>query len=136
MHQKRPEHNLDDEAITESNSRIGIYKQGTIDANGEWQPILAELKGCNIFEVIAVAYGETGEGKYATLHAIVSNAYTGNRGAIRLSSNYYGWQWWRRIGLRWVGTPFSYNLEMKTYSNYGNSGKIQYSINKLGKNIV
>lgn len=136
MHQKRPEHNLDDEAITESNSRIEIYKQGTIEANGKWHPILTGLKSCNIFEVIAMAYGKESEGKYATLHAIASNAYNGKRGRIKCTCDYYGWTWWRRIGLRWVGTPFNYSLEMKTYSNYGNSGKIQYSINKLGKNIV
>jgi len=36
-------------------TRIGTYKQGTINANGIWQTILPGLKGCTMFEVVALA---------------------------------------------------------------------------------
>ena len=136
MNQKQPQNHLAVDDIIGRNSGTGSDRQGTIKANGEWQPILTGLKSCHIFEVIAMAYGKKGEGKYATLHAIASNAYTGKNGRIHCTGNYYGWKWWRRIGLRWVGTPFNYSLEMKTFSDYGNSGEIEYSITKLTKDMV
>ncbi len=132
----QPEYDLDVNGIVGMNSRIGTYKQGIIRANSQWQPILKGLKSCNMFEVVAMAYGKEGEGKYASLHAIASNAYSGHRGRIHCTRNHYSWKWWRRIGLRWVGSPFNYNLEMKTFSDYGYSGEIEYSITKLGKDIV
>ncbi len=131
-----PQYNLDVNGIVGMKSRIGTYKKGIIKANNEWQPILKGLKSCNMFEVIAMAYGKEGEGRYASLHAIASNAYSGKRGRIHCSRDYYSWKWWRRIGLRWVGSPFNYDLEMKTFSDYGISGEIEYSITRLGKDIV
>jgi len=131
-----PKYDLDVNGTAGMKSRIGTFEQGIIKANNQWQPILKGLKSCNMFEVVAMAYGEHGGGKYASLHAIASNAYSGKRGRIRCSRDYYGWKWWRRIGLRWVGNSFNYDLEMKTFSDYGRSGEIAYSITRLGGDIV
>ena len=136
INQPQPQYDLDINGSIGMKSRIGTFKKGTIKANKQWQPILTGLKGCNMFEVVAMAHGMEGEGQYASLHAIASNAYSGNRGRINCTRDYYGWKWWKRIGLRWVGNPFNYDLEMRTNSNYGDLGEIEFSITKLGEDIT
>ena len=119
------------------NGRVGnLGEKNIVPANGKWHTIMDNLRGCHIFEVVARAYGQQGQGKYATLYAIASNAYNGKKGRISCSRNKYGWQWWRRIGLRWVGTPFDYKLQIKTFSDYGRDGEIQYSIMSLGNDFM
>jgi hypothetical protein len=135
INQTQPQYDLDVNGTVGMHTRIGTFKKGSVKANGQWQPILKGLKGCNIFEVVAMAHGHEGEGKYASLYAIASNAYSGKSGRIKRTRDYYGWKWWKRIGLRWVGNPFDYDLEIKTFSDYGNFGEIAFSITKLGEDI-
>ena len=115
---------------------IGNYRQGEIKANGKWHTVIDNLKGCNIFEVAAIAYGERYTGKYATMHAIASNAYSGKWGNIRYNHNYYGWNWWKRIQLRWKGNPNNYKLQIRSQSNYGIEGKIDYNISLLKDKVL
>ena len=136
INELEPRYDLDVSGAIGMKSRIGTYKKGTLKANKEWQPILKGLSGCHIFEVVAMAHSKEGEGKYSSVHAIASNAYSGKSGRIKCTRDYYGWKWWRRIGLRWVGNPFNYDLEMKTFSDYGKFGKIEFSITKLSEDIL
>ena len=62
MNQKQPQKNLDVDDIIGIYSRIGTYRQGTLNANGEWQPILTGLESCNIFEFIAHVITMAGNG--------------------------------------------------------------------------
>ncbi len=114
--------------------RTGTFAQGTINANGTWQTIASGLKGCTMFEVVALAKGRPGMGNYAFLHAIASNAFNGRKGNFRFTRNHYEWwKWWKRLGLRWVGSSRNYSLQMKTFSNYGRAAKIEYHITQLWK---
>ncbi|WP_452223630.1 hypothetical protein [Lacinutrix chionoecetis] len=116
-------------------SKIGTHAEGVTKADGEWHTLLDNLEGCNMFEVVAMAHSERGEGKYASIHAIASNAYAGKKGRIHCNRNFYGWKFWNRISLRWVGNEFNYKLQIKTHSNYGSNGKIEFNIMKLNRPI-
>lgn len=126
-----PSCELEVNGVIGAKGRVGTYAQGEISANGEWMTILKGLEGVNAFELVAYAHDEKGKGKYALTRATLLNAYSGNRGRIKRTNDYYGWKWWHRIRLRWVGTPFDYSLEMKTASDYGDEGRINYHIATL-----
>ncbi|GAA3625776.1 hypothetical protein [Flavivirga jejuensis] len=126
-----PKHALDIKGDLGIQSRKGTYANGTIMANGKWQTILTNQTDCKLLEVSACAKGGKGEGKYAVLHAFALNPFSGKRGRIRKFQSYYGWRWWRRIQLRWVGTSFNYSLEMRTVVNYGEKGTIDFHITQL-----
>ncbi len=112
----------------------GNYAEGTVAADGEWHTILTDLEGANIFSVVACANGKQGEGKYALMHSTAINAYAGKKGNFNTKQNWYGWQWWRRLQIRWTGNPFSYHLQLRTRSNYGKDAAINYQIMQLWKN--
>ncbi len=131
LNKRSPNYALDIEGKLGYKGRIGTYAQGEIKANGKWQVVLTGLKGVSAFELMANARDEEGKGKYALLHAVLLNAYTGEQGRIRRTHNYYSWRWWRRIRVRWFGTPFDYGLEMKTASDYGDKGVVNYHIATL-----
>lgn len=126
-----PQHNLDVNGTVGMKARKGTYAHGNVSANGKWQTILKNQTNCTVFELTACAKGEKGEGKYAVLHAFALNPYAGKRGYIKRFQSFYGWKWWRRLQVRWTGTPFNYNLEIRTVSNYGLEGVIDYHITKL-----
>lgn len=126
-----PQYNLDVHGTVGMKSRKGTYAHGKVLANGKWQTILLNQTGCKALELTACAKGEKGEGKYAVLHAFALNPYAGKRGSLKKFQSYYGWKWWKRVQVRWTGTPFHYNLEIRTVSNYGEKGVIEYNIMKL-----
>lgn len=108
----------------------------TLPADGEWQTILTELDGLSAFEIIGYAQGSPKTGKYCVIHSIVLNAYNGKKGRIHSKCDYYGWHWWKRLKLRWIGNPFNYQLQIKTCSDYGRDSKIIVSIKNLLKNGI
>ena len=112
-------------------NRHEVEAAGIVKANGEWHTIMSASE-VNIFEVVAVAYGKQGEGQYASIYAIASNAYSGKWGSIRSFKNYYSWKWWKRLRLRWTGNPFEYQLQIKTCSDYDSHGEIDYKVYRLG----
>lgn len=133
-----PAHELDVNGLVGMKGRIGTYKTGIVSADGQWHTILAELDDLQAFEIMAVARGDKGRGKYAILHAIALSAFGKSRGCIRKSSAYYGW-FWNRLKMRWVGDVHNYQLQIKTASHYGldesnKPRKIQFRIAKLWDN--
>ena len=128
---KDPQYTLDVAGAIGMRSRVGTFAEGKLLADGKWHPVLENLKDIQAFEIIAHAYAEKGEGKYALLHAFLMNSYAGKRGKIKKTQNYFGWKWWHRLKLRWKGTPFNYSLEIKTASDYGENAFIKYNICKL-----
>ncbi len=131
INKEAPLHELDVAGSVGMQKRVGTYASDQIPANGEWTRILSGLKGVNAFELIACAQGKEGKGKYAVTQATLLNAYRGKHGKIKKIQDYYGWRWWHRLKLRWTGDPFNYNLEIKSASNYGEEGKIDYHICQL-----
>lgn len=129
---KTPEYHLDVEGAIASKQRVGTFKRGNVLPNGMWHTILDNLEGCQMFEVTACAKGQKNKGKYAFLYALAINAYSGSGGCIRHFQNYYKWWcFWKRIRLRWIGTPFNYKLQIKTVTDYGTNGTLEYQITKL-----
>ena len=126
-----PKHTLDIKGDIGIQSRKGTYASGRALANGKWQTILTDQTDCKLLEMSACAKGGKGAGRYTVLHAIAMNPFAGKRGAIKKCQSYYGWKWWQRVQLRWQGTPFNYSLEIRTASNYGEKGFIEYHITQL-----
>jgi hypothetical protein len=126
-----PKHLLDINGTLGVKIRKGTFAQGEVLANGKWQTILKNQTDCQLFELTASARGNKGEGKYAVLYAVALNPYAGKKGMIKKYQSYYGWKWWRRLKVRWIGTPFNYQLQIRTVSNYGEDGAIQFNITKL-----
>lgn len=104
----------------------------TLPADGEWQTILTGLDGISAFEITGYAQGIQGSGKYSVIHSIALYAYNG-KGRIHSKCDYYGWQWWKRLKLRWIGNSFNYQLQIRTCSNYGGDGRIVVSVDRLIK---
>ena len=106
----------------------------TLPANGEWQTLLSDLEGISAYEISGYSQGKESHGKYSVIHAIALNSYNGKRGRIKYSTDFYGWRWWIRIRLRWLGTPNNYDLQIRTRSNYGDNGRIVVSVKNLLNN--
>jgi len=135
---KTPKHALDVSGVLGMMTRKGTYKnlnsevQNTIKADGAWHSVLKGLKGNTMFEVVALAEGQGNYGNHAFLHAIASNAFDGNAKKVNFTRTHFAWwKWWKRIGLRWIGTQDNYELQIKTYRNYGVNAKITYHITSL-----
>ena len=129
-----PKTTLDVQGTLSVKSIKGNYAAGTIAADGKWHTLITDLEGCNMFNVVACANGKQGEGKYALMHAVAINAYAGKKGTFIKKQNWYGWQWWRKLQIRWTGNPFSYHLQLRTQSNYGEDAPINYYITQLWEN--
>lgn len=126
-----PKYDLDIKGEIGIETRKGTYANGIVIADGRWQTILTNQTNCKLLEVSANASAGKGEGKYALLHAIVLNPFSGKWGRIKKYRCHYGWKWWRRLQVRWIGTPFNYSLQIRTRSNYGKNGSIAYHVTRL-----
>lgn len=132
-----PAHKLEVNGTVGMQGRIGTLFKGQVPANGKWQTIAAELKGCQALEVLA-GVGKKGEGKYALVHALALSTYAGSKSRIKKVQAHYGW-FWNKLCLRWssdpvtsdAGTLPNYKLQVRTRSNYGDSTPICYHISRL-----
>ena len=118
--------------------RIGTYAIGMVDADGEWHKILTGLDKLQAFEVMAVAKGPPGDGKYAMTHALAISTYGKSKNKIRQIKAHFGRFVWHRykIELRWSGDIHDYNLEIRTRRHFGadtthGMSKIKYHITSL-----
>jgi hypothetical protein len=109
--------------------RVGNFNGGGTDesaviADSGWKPIVQGLKGANAFEVIA-RVGLPHSGKHAILHATALCLYDPKGGKIHKTSAYYGglWNFWRQLDLKWAGDHNSYELQIRTRSNYAFKSK-------------
>lgn len=109
--------------------RVGTFKSGHVDADGQWHTILEGLDNCNAFEVMARA-GKKTTGKFALLHAIALATFGHSKSRIRKTSACYGF-FWNKLNLRWRGKTHNYALQLRSNNNYGNNAKISYRITQL-----
>ncbi len=129
INNEEPKYHLDIGGTAAMQGRIGTFASGFVPADGEWHPILSELNGCQIFEVVA-GVGKKKAGMYGLIHAIATTTYGDSRNKINITQARYG-SHKNRIQLRWKGETFNYNLEMRSRSSYGENFLIQYFITKL-----
>lgn len=124
-----PQYQLDVGGIAAMQGRIGTFVTGKIPADGQWHPILSELNGCHIFEIVG-GVGKKKAGMYGLVHAIAVATYGDSRHKISITQSRYGSRR-NRIQLRWKGDTYNFNLEMRTRTDYGGSFMVQYHLTNL-----
>lgn len=133
IHTSTPEYTLDINGVAGMHGRVGTYRQqaaNTVPADGRWHAIVTGLDSLNGFEVMAAVYGVKGSGKYALLHAIALSAFGGSHNRINCTQSHYGRRK-HRLDLRWTGSTHSYNLEIRTRSDFGKDIMIRYYLTRL-----
>jgi hypothetical protein len=124
-----PKHELDVNGTVAMRQRVGTYQQGRVLADGNWHVILEKLNGCQAFDIIA-GIGKKRTGKYAILHAYALSTFGRSRNKIQTHQAYYGSRC-NKIELRWTGTTYEYNLEMRTRCSYDGDFYVNYNITTL-----
>lgn len=133
-----PSNELEVNGMIGMKGRVGTFKVGEVSADGSWHTIIGGLDDLQAFEVMAVARGPVGRGKYSIMHAYALSAFGKSGGRIRRTTAYYGW-FWNRLKLRWIGDIHNYHLQIKTSSHYGldenqKPYQLKYRIAKLWEN--
>jgi hypothetical protein len=123
----RPSSKLEVDGIVGMKGRTGNFATGEIPADGNWHDVLFDLNEYNIFEVVATV-GK--KGAHSVLHATAVSAYGKSKNKISKTCGYYGWVK-NKLDIRWSGSYFSYQLQIRTKSNYGEGVMIHYNVAKL-----
>lgn len=123
----RPNHKLDVDGIVGMKGRYGYYAFGEVPADGKWHDVLSDLNEYQAFEVVATAGTK---GAHAILHAIAVCTYGKSKGGINCTSGYFG-RSRNKLELRWTGSYFSYQLQIRSKRHYGEGVLIRYNIAKL-----
>jgi hypothetical protein len=124
-----PQHALDIKGNVALTGRIGNKYTGKVLGDGKWHKILTELNGCHALEVVA-GIGKKKTGRYAMLHAFALSTFGKSKNKIDVRQAYYGVRS-NKIELRWTGTTYNFNLEMRTRNTYDGEYYIQYFISDL-----
>ena len=125
----QPDYELDVKGAVGMTGRVGTFHTGKILADGKWHPVLTELNGCHALEVVA-GIGKKKTGKYALIHAFALSTFGKSKNKIKMTESYYGVRC-NRLKLRWTGSTYNYNLEMKSRCSYGDEYYINYYIGSL-----
>lgn len=127
-----PRYTLEVNGILASRGRIGTFETGKVLADGNWHTILSDLEGCQMFEVVA-GIGKKKTGKYAVVYALALSTFGNSKNKIDVKQAYYGVKC-NKIDLRWSGSTYKYNLEMRSHCDYGGGQHyIRYYISQLWK---
>lgn len=126
---EQPEAELDINGFIAQKGRIGTAYKGRVAANGSWHKIIEGLNGCHMLEVVA-GVGKKKTGKYALLHAMALSTFGKSKNKIKKVQAHFGVRS-NRIELKWTGSVYDFNLEMRTKANYGENIYINYHIQKL-----
>jgi len=115
-----PNYNLEVNGTLGVKSKIGLFKTGSVPADGNWHSILTDLDGINGFEITAKATGKTGSGCYSVSHVIALSTFGGRRSKhkIKTTTAYYE-KYFHRLSFRWFGEMNSYGLQVRTLKSYG-----------------
>jgi hypothetical protein len=132
-----PESRLDVAGVVSMTGRRGIYNGDNtehsgpvvVPADGKWHKVLTHLDGCRGFEITA-GTGVEKTGRYALVHAIALNCFNGRGKKIKMVHATHRW-FWQRIALRWAGKRHDYDLEVKTWMNYGPDAMIKCNISEI-----
>lgn len=111
--------------------RVGQFsEQSSVPADGAWHAITPKLNHCQAFEIVART-GLKGTGKHGVLHAIAVSAYGTSHSAIRKTRSWY--DVWRpvKLQLRWTGSTYRYQLELRCKQFLGKNVPIRYFITQL-----
>lgn len=131
------ESKLDVRGVISMTGRRGIYKGAkgdktgpvTVKADKQWHKILRHLKGCRAYEIMA-GTGAENTGRYAMVHAIAMNCFNGRKSKIKTINASHRW-FWHRISFRWTGKADDYDLEVKSWIDFGPDAVIKCYITEL-----
>lgn len=124
---EQPKNKLHVDGFVGMTGRIGYFAYGEVPADGEWHTIIDNLNHYNAFEVIMV----TGrKGAHAITHAIAVSAYGKSNPRINKTQGYFG-RVRNKIDLRWTGSYFDYQLQIRTRRNIGDGVLINFYVTKL-----
>ena len=123
----KPSTKLEVAGLVGMEGRIGNFSFGEIPANGEWHDVISDLNEYQAFEIVA-SVGK--KGAHSILHAIAVSTYGKSKSKISKTCGHYGWSR-NKLDVRWFGSYFSYQLQIRTKSNYGEGIMIKYNISKL-----
>ena len=123
----KPSTKLEVAGLVGMEGRIGNFSFGEIPANGEWHDVISDLNEYQAFEIVA-SVGK--KGAHSILHAIAVSTYGKSKSKISKTCGHYGWSR-NKLAVRWFGSYFSYQLQIRTKSNYGEGIMIKYNIAKL-----
>jgi hypothetical protein len=129
VNKNNPQHELDVEGVVAMKGRIGTLHTGKIPADGKWHPVLKELNGCHLLEIVA-GTGKKKTGKYALLHAFASSTFGKSKSKIDIRQSFYGSRS-NMIQIRWTGTTYNFSLEMRTRGNYESGFFVKYHMSEL-----
>ena len=138
-----PAHKLEVAGNIAMKGRVGTYAVGAVPGNGYWQTIegLERLDGNHIFEVVAYIAGRKGMNDYALMHAIIAGTFGKRRWkSVKKTQSYRG-GFRNKIRIRWHGEPHNYQLQLRTWYNYGldkdqKPRKIIYRVTRLWDNHI
>jgi hypothetical protein len=123
----KPSSKLDVNGMVSSHGRIGLYVSGEVKADSKWHDVLTNLDEYSVLEIVA----STGKkGAHAILYAIALSTYGKSKPAIQKTRARYG-SMRNNIDIRWRGSFFNYQLQIRTKKNYGDGVMIKYNVSKL-----
>ena len=73
------------------------------------------------------------KGAHAIIHAIAVATFGNSKPGITKTTGRYG-SLKNNIDIRWAGTYFNYQLQIRTKKNYGENVMIRYNVSKLLNN--
>lgn len=119
-----PQYKLEVNGMAGMAGRVGTFAHGQVKANGEWQTIIDRLEGIQAFELIAQAGAQEGRGRYAFTYAIaISNHGVGKIQHIRTTYSRLIGRLFDRVSFRWIEGNDGYQLQVRTFQNYGPIGE-------------
>lgn len=123
-----PNYSLEVNGTLGVKSQVGLFKKGSVPADGNWHNILSDLDGISCFEITAQAAGKLGSGCYSVSHVIALSTFGGrdSKNKIKATTAYYE-KYSNRLCFRWIGEMNSYGLQVKTRRNYGISPETKES---------
>ncbi len=121
---EKPIHKLDFDGLIGYHGRLGYYRFGEVNADGQWHNIIEGISSPIGVELIANC-GE--KGAHAITHAIAVCTYGNSKGGIQSTQNYFG-RSRNKIEVRWAGDYFNYSLQIKTGRAYSRETKIKYHV--------
>lgn len=123
----QPRNKLEVNGFVGMKGRIGYYANGEVPADGNWHDIISGLNHYNAFEIVAVVGRE---GAHAITHATAVSAYGNSKNHITKTQGFFGWMR-NKIDIRWSGSYFDYQLQIRTKRNIGEGVLIRYNVSKL-----
>lgn len=138
VNSKNPQHDFEVHGTMGIKSRVGIFKKGSVPADGKWHYLLTDLDGISAFEIVSVAKGKVLTGHYCVSHAIALSTFGGrfSKSKIKNTTAHYG-GYRDKIRYKWSGKLHDYSLMAKTIRDYGEDPEtkvpftIDYSITSL-----